>query len=142
MNAGSTPCDLAALRSRAIDAARQAYAPYSNLRVGAALRSARGEIYAGCNVENGAYPIGGCAERGAIASAVQAEGKEFRLAAIAVAAFAADGTPLPVSPCGACRQALVEFGADAQVTFLQADGSWIEVDAGALLPYRFILPGQ
>lgn len=142
MNAGSTPSDLAALRSRAIDAARQAYAPYSNLRVGAALRSARGEIYAGCNVENGAYPIGGCAERGAIASAVQAEGKEFRLAAIAVAAFAADGTPLPVSPCGACRQALVEFGADAQVTFLQADGSWIEVDAGALLPYRFVLPEQ
>ena len=142
MNAAHKAADLSALRQRAIDAARQAYAPYSNLSVGAALRSARGEVYAGCNVENGAYPIGGCAERGAIATAVQAEGKDFRLAAIAVAAFAADGTPLPVSPCGACRQALVEFGADAQVTFLQADGSWIEVDAGALLPYRFILPGQ
>ncbi len=142
MNAAHKAADLPALRERAVAAAHQAYAPYSTLSVGAALRSARGQVYAGCNVENGAYPIGGCAERGAIATAVQAEGKDFRLAAIAVAAFAADGTPLPVSPCGACRQALVEFGADAQVTFLQADGSWIEVDAGALLPYRFILPGQ
>lgn len=132
--------DNASLRPLAERAAQQAYAPYSHLRVGAALRSAGGNIYCGCNVENGALPIGGCAERAAIAAAVQTEGANFRLAAIAVAAFAADGTPLPVSPCGACRQALVEFGADATVTFRQPDGSWIEVIAGDLLPHRFVMP--
>jgi cytidine deaminase len=132
--------DNAALRPLAEQAARQAYAPYSRLRVGAALRSATGKIYCGCNVENGALPIGGCAERAAIAAAVQAEGADFRLVAIAVTAFAADGTPLPVSPCGACRQALVEFGADAAVSFRQPDGDWLEVGAGDLLPHRFIMP--
>lgn len=132
--------DSATLRPLAEQAARQAYAPYSHLRVGAALRSAAGHIYCGCNVENGALPIGGCAERAAIATAVQVEGANFRLAAIAVAAFAADGTPLPVSPCGACRQALVEFGTSAAVSFRQPGGSWLEVIAGDLLPHRFVMP--
>jgi cytidine deaminase len=54
----------------------------------------------------------------------------------------ASGAPLPVSPCGACRQALVEFGADAHVTFLQPDGTWATVSAAELLPYRFVLPPQ
>jgi cytidine deaminase len=128
------------LRSAANAAARSAYAPYSGLSVGAALRSARGAVYRGCNVENGALPIGGCAERAAIAAAVLAEGAGFVLAEICVAAFARDGTALPVSPCGACRQVLVEAGADARVTFLAPDGSWTRVVAGELLPYRFVLP--
>ena len=132
--------DAPALRELAVQAARQAYAPYSRLYVGAALRSVAGGVYAGCNVENGAYPLGGCAERAAIATAVQAEGPGFRLAAIAVAAFAADGTPLPVSPCGGCRQALVEFGPDAAVSFRQPDETWVEVTADGLLPWRFVLP--
>ncbi len=136
----STAPDLAALRQRAIDAAQRAYAPYSRLKVGAALQSASGAVYTGCNVENAAYPIGGCAERAAIASAVQAEGAAFRLVAIAVAAFARDAEALPVSPCGACRQALVEFGPAARVSFRQPDGSWVEVEADALLPWRFVLP--
>ncbi|MDE2084194.1 MAG: cytidine deaminase [Xanthomonadaceae bacterium] len=134
--------DLDELRGLAKKAAQQAYAPYSLLRVGAALSSAAGCVYTGCNVENGALPIGGCAERAAIATAVQAEGAAFRLAAIAVAAFATDGAQLPVSPCGACRQALVEFGAEAAVTFRQPDGSWIEVLAGDLLPWRFVMPNR
>ncbi len=120
---GETIDDLA-LRELAVQAAAQAYAPYSRLRVGAALRSVRGHAYVGCNVENGALPIGGCAERAAIAMAVHAEGAGFRLETIIVCAFAANGTPLPVSPCGACRQALVEFGAQARVVFFQPDGSW------------------
>lgn len=132
--------NLEALRERAMQAAHKAHAPYSRLRVGAALRSAAGNVYAGCNVENAAYPVGGCAERAAIATAVQAEGADFRIAEIAVAAFAGDGTALPVSPCGACRQALVEFGATARVSFLQPDGNWCDVEADALLPFRFVFP--
>ena len=66
----------------------------------------------------------------------------FSIAAIAVAAFSDTDTPLPVSPCGACRQALIEFGIEAGVSFRQPDGSWVEVDVDALLPYRFILPAQ
>lgn len=134
--------DLIVLRSAALQAAQQAYAPYSGLRVGAALSSVGGGVYLGCNVENASYPLGGCAERAAIATAVQAEGASFRLAAIAVAAFASDGSPLPVSPCGGCRQALVEFGPGAMVSFRQPDGNWVEVIANDLLPWRFILPEQ
>lgn len=134
--------DLDSLRTLAVQTARQAYAPYSRLYVGAALRSASGRTYAGCNVENASYPVGGCAERAAIAAAVQAEGADFRLAAIAVAAFGDDGDALPISPCGACRQALIEFGTDAAVTFRQPDEGWMEVQAGELLPFRFILPSR
>ncbi len=129
-----------ALRALAIEAAQSAYAPYSKLRVGAALRSTNGHTYTGCNVENASFSIGGCAERAAIATAVQAEGSTFQLAAIAVAAFAQDDKELPITPCGACRQALVEFGPQAQVSFRQPDGTWIEVGADALLPYRFAFP--
>lgn len=128
------------LRALAVAAAQHAYAPYSRLRVGAALRSVAGGVYRGCNVENGAYPLGSCAERGAIAAAMQAEGPSFRLAEIAVAAFSADDTALPVSPCGGCRQVLVEFGPEAAVSFHQPDGSWAYVSADALLPWRFVLP--
>lgn len=134
--------DLDSLRTLAVQTAQQAYAPYSNLYVGAALRAASGRVYAGCNVENASYPVGGCAERAAIAAAVQAEGPGFRLEAIAVAAFSAGGEALPVSPCGACRQALIEFGVDAAVTFRQPDDSWAQVEAGELLPFRFILPAR
>ncbi len=136
------PADVATLelRAAASAAAMQAYAPYSRLRVGAALRSISGRIHTGCNVENASYTLGGCAERAAIATAVQVEGAGFRLAAIAVAAFAEDGRILPVSPCGGCRQALVEFGADARVSFHRPDGSWIETSADELLPWRFTFP--
>ena len=95
------------LRDLARHAALQAYAPHFGLRVGAALRSATGQVYTGCNVENASYTLGNCAERAAIAAAVQAEGAGFRLAAIAVTAFDRAGTALPISPCGGCRQALV-----------------------------------
>lgn len=128
------------LRGAATAAARQAYAPYSGLRVGAALLSIRGGEYRGCNVENGALPIGGCAERAAIAAGVLAEGRDFALAAIAVVAFSREGMALAVTPCGACRQAIVEFGPDALVEFLAPDGCWFETTSRDLLPYRFVLP--
>ena len=128
------------LRPLAEAASRQAYAPYSRLHVGAALRAASGEIYSGCNVENGSLSIGSCAERAAIAAAVLAEGPGFRLSAIAVSAFDRDGRPMQVPPCGACRQALKEFGADAAVGFLGGDGDWVEVGVDSLLPHGFVLP--
>ncbi|MCB1560624.1 MAG: cytidine deaminase [Xanthomonadales bacterium] len=128
------------LRPLADAASRQAYAPYSRLHVGAALRSASGATYSGCNVENGSLSIGLCAERAAIAAAVLAEGPAFRLSAIAISAFNSHGRAMPVPPCGACRQALQEFAGDATVGFLGGDGSWTEVGVESLLPHGFVLP--
>ncbi len=85
-------------------AAAQAYAPYSGLRVGAALRAAAGATFTGVNVENASYPVGLCAERAALAAAVTAG--ERRFAALAVAT----DSDAPILPCGACLQALAEFG--------------------------------
>ncbi|CAM3247456.1 MULTISPECIES: cytidine deaminase [Methylobacterium] len=81
----------------------RAHAPYSRFRVGAALRDERGAIHAGCNVENAAYPVGTCAEAGAIAAMIAGGGR--RIAAILVCG---DGAGL-VTPCGACRQRIREF---------------------------------
>jgi cytidine deaminase len=85
-------------------AAAQAYAPYSGLRVGAALATAAGATFTGVNVENASYPVGLCAERAALAAAVTAG--ERRFAALAVAT----DSDAPILPCGACLQALAEFG--------------------------------
>jgi cytidine deaminase len=140
----------AILRERALLAALKAYAPYSAFRVGAAVQTAGGAIYAGCNVENASFPVGGCAERHAIAAAVAAEGPGMRLAAIAVAALDPLGDEAVCAPCGACRQAILEFGGDAQVIFRAGNaddeaslGAGIaSVTAASLLPgaFSFRLP--
>jgi cytidine deaminase len=83
----------------------RAHAPYSRFRVGAALRDENGAIHAGCNVENAAYPVGTCAEAGAIAAMVAAGGR--RITEILVCG---EGAGL-VTPCGACRQRIREFAA-------------------------------
>lgn len=119
-----------------IDAARQvrenAYAPYSKFKVGAAIRAASGAVYAGCNVENVAYPEGTCAEAGAIAAMIAAG--ETQIAAVAVIA----DSPDPVSPCGGCRQKLAEFGgADVPVTLATMAGTTLDTTIGTLLPGAF-----
>ncbi|MFZ2236462.1 MAG: cytidine deaminase [Dokdonella sp.] len=132
--------DLSDLREQAENASRQAHAPYSGLSVGAALRSASGQIHRGCNVENAAFPLGSCAERGAIAAAVLAEGPAFGLVEIAVIAKTADGTVHAVSPCGACRQLIAESGPTARVGFYSANSEWIIASTAQLLPYAFVMP--
>lgn len=119
-----------------LDAARDvrenAYAPYSNFKVGAAIRSASGVVYTGCNVENVAYPEGTCAEAGAIAAMVAAG--ETRLTEVAVIA----DSPSPVPPCGGCRQKLAEFAeGHTPVLLATTDGGRMETTVGDLLPGRF-----
>lgn len=109
-----------------------AYAPYSGFKVGAAVQGVSGRIYAGCNVENAAYPEGTCAEAGAIAAMVAAG--ETRLSAVYVIA----DCPAPVPPCGGCRQKLAEFGSpDVAVTLATMDGVEQATTIGALLPGAF-----
>ena len=94
---------LESLFAAAKTARNNAYAPYSGFAVGAALRAANGRIYAAANVENAAYPVGTCAEAGAIAAMIAAGDRE--IAEILVLAGGAE----PVMPCGACRQRIFEF---------------------------------
>lgn len=109
-----------------------AYAPYSNFKVGAAIRAASGKIYVGCNVENVAYPEGTCAEAGAIAAMVAAGEVEL------VEALVIADSPMPVSPCGGCRQKLAEFGAnDVKVTMTTLAGNSAEMTLDQLLPGAF-----
>jgi cytidine deaminase len=121
---------------RLFEAARaaqaRAYAPYSGFRVGAAVLSASGTVHAGCNVENAAYPIGTCAEAGAVAAMVLAG--ETRIAAVLVVG---DGAAL-VAPCGGCRQRLREFaGADTPVHVAGPEGVRRTFTLGELLPFAF-----
>jgi cytidine deaminase len=123
------PGDLIAL---AQDAMGHAYAPYSKFRVGAAVRGKSGRLYGGCTVENASYPVGTCAEAGALAAMVT--GGDTALVEILVMAGGDD----LVTPCGACRQRLREFASDdVPVHLCFADGSGKTVTVGELLPMSF-----
>jgi cytidine deaminase len=105
-----------------------AYAPHSHFKVGAALRTPTGAIYAGANVENASYPQGQCAEASAIGALIA--GGEQEIAAVAVVAEQMD----PCSPCGGCRQKLAEFAkADTPVHL----GRSLTTTMGELLPLAF-----
>lgn len=112
-------------------AMRRAYAPYSNFRVGAALRGADGSVHLGCNVENASYPAGMCAERAAVARAVSDGVREF--SSIVVCTEAAVPTP----PCGICRQVLHEFAPLLEVTSITTSGAHQTWRLDALLPAAF-----
>ena len=120
-----------------IEAAKQArlkaHAPYSKFFVGAAVRDEQGRVFAGCNVENAAYPQGWCAEPSAIAALVLAGGK--RITEVAVMG---NGDQL-CTPCGGCRQKLREFAQDdLRIHCCTADGVLIRTfTLGELLPFSF-----
>ena len=109
-----------------------AHAPYSDFAVGACLKGRSGRLYAGCNVENAAYPQGQCAEATAIGVMVAAGEKD-----IAEILVVADG-PEVISPCGGCRQRLSEFaGPETPVHLCGLDGVRRTVRLGELLPLSF-----
>jgi len=105
------------VRKRLLAAARRAmknaYAPYSKFKVGAALLTTSGKLFLGCNIENASYGMTNCAERTAIFSAVAQLGPKTKIRAIAVV----NNQNVPCSPCGACRQVIFQFGPEAVVFF-------------------------
>ncbi|HCW85405.1 MAG: cytidine deaminase [Planktotalea sp.] len=120
------------LKDAARDVRKNAHAPYSNFKVGAAIRTASGTVYQGCNVENVAYPEGTCAEAGAIAAMCAAGERE--IAEVYVIAEC----PAPVPPCGGCRQKIAEFAAgDVVVTLATTDGIEKSMTVADLLPGAF-----
>lgn len=97
---------------------KNAHAPYSNFRVGAAILLTNGTVFSGCNVENASYGMTNCAERTAIFTAVAELGPKIEIKAVAVT----NDRGVPCSPCGACRQVIYEFGPNATVFFQGSDG--------------------
>ncbi len=128
----------AATEKRLLNAARKAmknaYAPFSKFHVGAAILTAKGKVFAGCNVENSSYGMTNCAERTAIFSAIAADGPDLEIQAVAVV----NGQGVACSPCGACRQVIYEFGPRA-IIFYQGDKGAKRSLISELLPEGFRL---
>lgn len=114
----------------------KAYAPYSHFPVGAALLAEDGRVFLGTNVENVSYGLTICAERAAIFAAVAQGVRRFRRIAVVADAIA------PVTPCGACRQVLAEFGPDIMVTCCNLTGQTFDATVGELLPSAFSSPAE
>ncbi|WP_169544490.1 cytidine deaminase [Sneathiella aquimaris] len=125
------------LLARATSIMAQAYAPYSNFSVGAAVLTSSGNIYVGCNVENVSFGLTICAERNAIAQAVAAEGPSIKLEEIVVTNKNADGKSIPCSPCGACRQVIAEFSHPQTAIQYRGKQTDIRVSMEQLLPDSF-----
>ncbi|GAB4520811.1 MAG: cytidine deaminase [Anaerolineales bacterium] len=118
------------LIAHAAQVRRNAYAPYSNYPVGAALLADDDTVYTGVNVENAAYPSGMCAERSAVFHAVSDGQRHFRALALV--------TDNGGAPCGACRQVLAEFGLDLPLFIADGDGNLLEaISLRDLLPRAF-----
>lgn len=123
-----------------VDAATEvrphAHAPYSAYQVGAALIDDRGDMYTGCNVENAAYPQGTCAEANAIGAMVAAGGKRI----VAIAAVGGTDDIEACTPCGGCRQRILEFADENTRIILLGEGKQIEIySIDELLPAAFRL---
>lgn len=128
---------MADLKEAATSAMANAYSPYSNFKVGAAILTEAGHIYSGCNVENISFGLTICAERNAITTAIAAEGPGMKLKKIVLTNHNEAGETGPCSPCGACRQFMAEFsGPDTIVRYPGTDGE-VEIAAMDLLPDGF-----
>lgn len=115
-----------------------AYAPYSRFLVGAAIEDDQGQVHAGCNVENGAYPLGACAEAGAIAAMIAGGGRRIRRIAIVGGRSELEDC----TPCGGCRQRIAEFaGPETRILLEGPVGVQREFSIAALLPASFALDG-
>lgn len=112
---------------------KQAYAPYSRFRVGAALRTPGGQVYFGANVENASYGLGRCAEQSAVQAMATAGAREFTDIVVY-----SEASP-PASPCGACRQVLYEFAPDARVVCTNQHGDVVSGLVRDFLPHGFRL---
>lgn len=120
--------DFPELIEQARAAREKAYAPYSKFAVGAALLTSTGRVFTGCNVENLSFGLTICAERNAIFAAVAAGERKFTKIAIV------SDSKTPVSPCGACRQVLAEFGLELEVCSANLQGERFEGRLDELLP--------
>lgn len=121
----------AKLEAAAWEARKRAYAPYSGFAVGAAVETADGCIYSGCNIENVSYGLSNCAERTAIFTAV-AQGARQLVRMVVCADL-----PEPVAPCGACRQVMLEFAPQMEILLVNGTGKQIFTTVQELLPYCF-----
>ncbi len=124
-----TSTEIDHLLALAAEAAVNAYVPYSHFAVGAALRAKDGTIYTGCNVENASYGLTICAERNAVARAIADGARRFD----AIAVVTENG----VTPCGACRQVLAEFGPEITVIVADVAGNRRVYTLNELLPDAF-----
>jgi len=130
------------LVEKAIGATQNSYAPYSNFHVGACLRLADGREVIGANQENAAFPSGLCAERSAVFAAQSMFPKEA-ITALAIAARNENGlTAQPVSPCGACRQVILEmedrYKQDVRILLYGTEGVYVIPSVKSLLPLHFV----
>lgn len=114
----------------ALKAKEKAYAPYSKLKVGAALLTKSGKVYTGCNIENSSYGLSICAERVAIFKAISEGETEFEKIVVVAE------TDEIIRPCGSCRQVMSEFG-DFEVIMVSGKGEISESSVRKLLPYNF-----
>ncbi|WP_087864755.1 cytidine deaminase [Comamonas thiooxydans] len=123
--------ELFRLKELAKQASQNAYARYSNFKVGAVLVTPEGLVYQGCNVENASYGLTCCAERTAIFAMISAGQRKIDTLVIYTA------TPKATAPCGACRQVINEFGPDARVISVCDTDDHLDMPASALLPHSF-----
>jgi cytidine deaminase len=123
--------DWAELKRAAVGARANAYAPYSGFAVGAAVLSAGGRVFTGCNVENASYGATICAERAALAAAVAAGERELR------ALVVSSGAKSPTPPCGICRQCLAELASALAIRSYGAGDAQADYELASLLPDAF-----
>ena len=133
MPSNTSNAELEQLLDEARRVAENAYAPYSNFRVGAALKLSNGEVVTGTNVENISFGLTICAERSALVSAVSKFGPGIRVVAVAITNLNGAASP----PCGACRQVLAEFVDEQTPVLFPLISGYRTMPFGEVLPLAF-----